>query len=169
MRGIRILAAILAAALVLGVPTLGQDTSDTSPPTMDSIARSLQRIVELLEMQVGNQRAGLAVQRLDIARRELVARERELHEAEQTRDRYRQQMDELESRKEAYGSSVPEDSGMTEEQFDYMRRQLELDIEASKQGAWRADQRIVDLQNEIRRVREDLDVWEALVAESFRD
>lgn len=164
----RLLMTACLFALVSPAPAAAQESATRAESAvLDGIDRSLKQIVELLRIQVGNQRAELAVQRLDIARRELVSRERELHNAEAQRDDYARQQQELGARIEAYGSTSLEESGMQPEAFEYMRRQIELESEALKQNAWRADQRIIDLRQEIVRVREDLDTWEELVVEAF--
>lgn len=159
---------ICAVALTVAPPGIAQEAgADSEATALAGIDRSLKQIVALLKIQVGNQRAELAAQRLDIARRELVARERELHDAESSRDGYAEQQEELETRIQAYGSRTPEESGMSAEDFEFMHSQIELEFEAVKQKVWRLDQRIVDLRKEISRVHEDLDIWEALVADSF--
>ncbi len=157
-------------AVVLVVPSVAQQPATEGQATsLEGIDRSLKQIVELLRIQIENQRAELAVQRLDIARRELVTRERELHEAEQNRDRYAEAMEELEVRIDTYGSSTVEESGMEPEDFEFMRRQIDLEVESVKQSLWRTDQRIIDLRKEISRVHEDLDSWERVVAESLSE
>lgn len=156
------------AASALVAPGHAQDAeAQARAAALDGIDHSLKQIVELLRIQVDNQRAELAVQRLDIARRELVARERELHSAESVRDGYAEQQEELEARIEAFGARTPEESNMSAEDFEFMQQQVDLEVEAVKQRLWRIDQRIIDLRKEITRVHEDLDVWEELVAGTF--
>ncbi len=152
----------------LASPARAQET-EARAAVLEGIDHSLKQIVELLKVQVGNQRADLALQRLDIARRELVAREQELQSATENRDQYVQQRDMVQARIDSFGPGSAEAAQMSEEELDFMTRQMDLELESVKQAIWRTDQRIIDLQNAIRRVREDLDAWEAIVADSFID
>ncbi len=165
------IAPLLLLATLADPLALAGQTGDDPAPTgseLTQISKSLQQIADLLRLQVENQRAELAVQRLDIARRELVARERELHDAESQRDNYVQSqasmetyLDEIERNRDS--------SGMSEEDLRQMIEQAAVQIEANKQKLWRIDQRILDIRSEIGRSREDLETWEELVAESFRE
>jgi chromosome segregation ATPase len=130
------------------------------------IHATLKELVSLLELQVANQRTQLAVQRLDIVRREVVARERELHDALTTRDSYEEQQASMEARLEAFERD-PEAVGINEEELEEIRLQSRIESESLKQRVWRLDQRILDLRAQLRRAREDLEAWEELVAESF--
>lgn len=115
---------------------------------------------------MANQRIQLAVQRLDIARREVIARERELYDAQSSRDGNEEQLTSLEARVEAFEDD-PAEAGINEADLEMIRRQVKIEADDLKQRAWRLDQRILDLQAELRRAREDMEAWEELVADSF--
>ena len=154
--------------LTLSTAAAAQNAVSQAPEAaLESIDRTLKEIVDLLRVQVGNQRTELAVRRLDIASREIAVRGRELHDAERERDSYARNQKELTARSEMYGDARPEDDGMTDAQYEYMLKQFESQTETAKQNLFRADQRIIDLRQEITRAREDLLTWEAIVAASF--
>lgn len=165
-----IVTAVCWAALLLPGVAGAQEAGAREPEAaLESIDSALEEIVQLLRVHVGNQRAELAVRRLDIASRELGSRARELSDVETKRDLYARQQRELLERMETFGDAPPENSGMTEADYEYMLKQMELQAESAKQNLWRADQRIIDLRAEITRIREDLLVWEEIVAASFVD
>ncbi len=160
---------MLAALALVGPPAKSQEPGpDRSAAALGEIDASLKKIVALLRAQVDHQRAEIALRRLDIARRDLADRERELHKEQGDRDRYVRNQAELEARKEMF--ATPEwqaETNMKEEQVRYMRTQVEVETESLKQNLWRTDQRILDLQQQTRRIREDLEVWEAMAAEAL--
>lgn len=166
----RIVTTVCLVALTLSVAAAAQDPrADAPAAALDSIDRSLKEIVELLRVQVRNQRAELAVQRLDIASRELVARERELHAAEAKRAANARRQEELTARLEATSGARPEESGMSDVDYEFMLRQMEQQAEAVKQTVWQTDQLIIDLRKAIARVREDELAWQKIVADLFAD
>jgi hypothetical protein len=146
-----------------------ESSAKENASAVESIDRTLEEIVQLLRAHVGNQRAGLAVRRLEIASREEGARERELYDTEAKRDLYARQQQELLDRRETFGAAPPEGSGMTDSDFEYMLRQMDIQAETAKQNLWRTDQRIIDLRQELVRIREDRLAWEEMVEASFVD
>jgi alkyl hydroperoxide reductase subunit AhpC/Tfp pilus assembly protein PilN len=153
---------LLLLALFGGAsPAPGQAPDDP----LVGIDRSLREIASLMRLQLSNQRAELAVRRLDIARRELAARERELHAAESNRDGYQSQLESLRVQIDQFDDVPPEQI----EEMERWRAQTELDLANLKQSTWRADQRILDLSRDIQRAREDLEIWEEIVAKAFEE
>ncbi len=144
------------------IPAHGQAPSHDP---LAGIDRSLREIASLMRLQLANQRAQLAVRRLDIARRELVERERELHAEESNRDGYQSQLESLQMRLDQLDTAPPEQV----EEMEMWRDQAELDLATVKQTVWRTDQRILDLGNETERVREDIEIWEEIVTETFEE
>ena len=55
------------------------------------------------------------------------------------------------------------------EEMEMWLDQAELDLANIKQAVWRADQRILDLGNAAERTREDIEIWEEIVAETFEE
>jgi len=159
---------IAAVFVVTGSRLVAEET--TEPAIQQSeLARingSLQQLVSLLEAQVRNQRTQLAVQRLDVARREVIARERELHEAEVSRDSYTSEEESIETRLETLEGDL-EDSGISELELEEILRQAVVQRKSVEQRLWRLDQRILDLRSELARAREDLVIWEEMVAETL--
>lgn len=154
--------------LTAGAPPLVAQEGQASPSAgveseLQAINASLRRLVALLEIQVENQKTQLAVQRLDLARRDIVDRERELHDARVSRDSDAEQLVRLEESLETL-PRVAEDSEMDDTELEMTLRHLTLELESAKQRVWRLDQRILDLEGELVRAREDLRIWEEVVA-----
>ena len=57
--------------------------------------------------------------------------------------------------------------GASRAELEQIRLQAKIESDSLRQMAWRLDQRILDLQAELRRSREDLAAWEELVSDSF--
>lgn len=156
-------ALFLAGAVVLStIGAIRAEEPPSSTPSTPSVERSLAEMVALLRLHVAQQRTGLAIQRLEISRRELAARERELYDARVDEDGHRQSLAQLENRIEMWESSVEADE-IENADRRMMERQVEIERNAIDQRIWRAQQRILDLEVELRRLRDDLDRWEAVI------
>ena len=162
---------LIVAALAGAAPGgAGQGPQGEAAPVpaagLAEINATLKQLVALVELQVRNQRTQLAIQRLDLARRDVVARERELHDVLTSRDALEEQQTSMKARLEAFEDD-PEAVGIGEEELEEYRLHAKIESEALKQRTWRLDQRALELQAEIARAQEDVKAWEELVADSF--
>jgi len=151
---------------VLGAPVAGQQAAGEPPPELtvgerlDQLNSTLERIAELLERQVESQRLDLALKRVQFGSVRVETLERDLRSAEDRRSSLSDEQYRIRSRLEMMAGELeevsPENLEGRRPMYEQMIGQAERELEILDTRIVETEQRIIDLEAELTRRRDDL-------------
>jgi chromosome segregation ATPase len=121
---------------------------------------TLARIVTLLERQIEGQRLDLELKRLEVASRRVDALEEDLARARSSRTGLANERFGMESRLETLPAEVDQANPDSLPMLEVMTRQVESHLERLDAQIAEADARILELENELTRRRQDIQALE---------
>ncbi len=146
------------------------ETSTTTQSIQLELAdlnESLDELVALLRSHLEGQRFELMVQRMDVVQRGLAVKERELEDLREQRASLKAEVEQTQTRLDTVGED-PAQLGISEEQVDGVLAEWERQLKVMADQVWRLDQRIITLESQVTRQREDLRAWEKAVDEELQ-
>jgi len=165
-RTVRDAVALSLLVASLGAPVVGQQAAGEPPPELtvgerlDQLNSTLERIAELLERQVESQRLDLALKRVQFGSVRVETLERDLRSAEDRKssledDRYRIRS-RLTMMADEFEEMSTEDIEGSRPMYEQMIGQAERELEILEARILETEQRIIDLETELTRRRDDL-------------
>jgi len=165
-RTVRDAVALSLLVALLGAPVAGQQAAGEPPPErtvgerLDQLNGTLTRIAELLERQVEGQRLDLALKRVQFGSERVETLERDLRNAEDRRSSLSDEQYRIRSRLEMMAGELeemsPEDLEGRRPMYEQMIGQAERELEILDTRIVETEQRIIDLEAELTRRRDDL-------------
>lgn len=157
---------VLLIAVLAAVPVVGQEAAQEprpAPTVEEQLARlnsTLARIAELLERQVEGQSLDLALKRVQFGSGRVETLERDLRNAEDRRSSLSDEQYRIRSRLEMMAGEFedlsPEQLEGRRPMYEQMIGQAERELEILDARLLETEQRIIDLENELTRRRDDL-------------
>ena len=166
-----VVALVAAGVLAPGGTALSQQAPpDPAPDLATSLMElnhSMKEIASLLQQQLDNQKADLLMKRMDISARALATQEQLLRAAVSERDSLSDQMTELRARADQMRAELdketPVGSHSRKEELDRLESELELRQGLIKERLATADQKVMQLENDVSRFRDEIRAWQELV------
>jgi len=165
-RTVRDAVALSLLVALLGAPVAGQQAAGEPPPELtvgerlDQLNSTLERIAELLERQVESQRLDLALKRVQFGSVRVETLERDLRSAEDRRSSLSDEQYRIRSRLEMMAGELeevsPENLEGRRPMYEQMIGQAERELEILDTRIVETEQRIIDLEAELTRRRDDL-------------
>lgn len=141
-------------------------TPDLAQGVLD-LNRSVQEIAALLREQLKKQQADVLMKRMEISGRALSTQEQELRSAVAARSTITDALREIQARieqlKDVVGREAP--GGVRRPENELSREGSELDLREKllKDRLAAAEQRVIELENDVAKRRDEIKLWEELV------
>ncbi len=174
MKRTSIAAACVSLTLLLVPVAFSQEESPAADETslgseLKSLNETMRQIADLLQRHLETNEVDVYLKRLELGRQKLAPTESELRSAKSKKEGVEDERKSLmawsarlEEESEREDVSALDDS---EDVSARMRRELETQVEQLKDKSWELDQKIIELENELARQKEDVEALEVWIDE----
>jgi len=163
----------VVAAVALSTASIALSQEPAAPPAADlavsmaELNASMKQIASLLREHLDKQEADLLMKRMEFSSRALASQEQLLRSAVNDRDGLVQEMKELQLRLDQIRAESDRMPGAgarpSEEELRRMSMEFELRQGLYKEQLAAAEQKVMELENDVMKYRDEIRVWQELV------